>query len=125
MMAETAIDEGVGGKESLQEVLDFLVTEEQLGVTFVGAAIENAPDTPSEDFLPVLRNAVTQEYHHVEALEGAGGKALTTKYWFPDAAFDDGGVGVFESLETVETIEISLYLIGVSAFARDREEFGA
>ena len=114
-----------GGKEGLQEVLDFLVTEEQLGVTFVTAAIENAPGTPSEQFLPVLRNAVTQEYNHVEALNDAGGKPLTSQYWFPDAAFDGGRIGLFESLEAVETIEISLYLIGVSAFARAGEEFGA
>jgi hypothetical protein len=117
---ETADDVG-----SKQEVLDFLVTEEQLGVTFVTAAIENAPGTPSEGFLPVLRNGVTQEYHHVEALNDAGGKPLTTRYWFPDAALDGGGIGVFESLEAVETIEISLYLIGVSAFARASDEFGA
>ena len=113
------------GEQSLQEVLDFLVTEEQLGVTFVSSAIENAPGTPSEQFLPVLRNAVTQEYNHVEALKEAGGKPLTTKYCFPDAAFDGGGIGLFESLEAVETIEISLYLIGVSAFSRSGQEFGA
>jgi len=121
-MVETA---SAGGKEGLQEVLDFLITEEQLGVTFVTAAIENAPGTPSEQFLPVLRNAVTQEYNHVEALNDAGGKPLTSQYWFPDAAFDGGRIGLFESLEAVETIEISLYLIGVSAFARAGEEFGA
>src|SRR6185437_16741755 len=100
-------------KESLREVLDFLVTEEQLGVTLVSAAIENAPGTPSEAFLPVLRNGVTQEYLHVEALKEAGGKPLTTKYWFPDAALDNGRIGVFETLEVIEAIEISLYLIGV------------
>jgi hypothetical protein len=98
------------GDESLQEVLDFLVTEEQLGVTLVSAAIENAPGAPSEAFLPVLRNGVTQEYHHVQALTEAGGKPLTTTYWFPDAALDNGGIGVFETLEDIETIEISLYL---------------
>jgi hypothetical protein len=124
-MAETANAAGIGDKESVQETLDFLITEEQLGVTFVTAAIENAPGTPSEQFLPVLRNAVTQEYSHVEALKDAGGNPLTTKYWFPDAAFDNGGIGLFEALEAVETIEISLYLIGVSAFARASEEFGA
>jgi hypothetical protein len=111
--------------DSLQDVLDFLVTEEQLGVTFVSAAIQNAPGTPSEAFLPVLRNAVTTEFLHVEALKAAGGKALTTSYWFPDAAFGGGGIGLFETLEVVETIEVSLYLIGVSAFARAGEEFGA
>ena len=117
---ETASDVG-----SMQDLLNFLVTEEQLGVTLVSAAIQNAPGTPSEGFLPVLKNGVTQEYHHVEALEEAGGNALTTSYWLPDTAFDEGGIGLFETLEAIETIEISLYLIGVSAFARDGDDFGA
>ena len=117
---ETASDVG-----NVQDLLDFLVTEEQLGVTLVSAAIQNAPGTPSEGFLPVLKNGVTQEYHHVEALEEAGGNALTTSYWLPDTAFDGGGIGLFETLEAIETIEISLYLIGVSAFARDGDDFGA
>ena len=115
----------LGNEERFREVLDFLVTEEQLGVTLVSAAIENAPGTPSEAFLPVLRNGVTQEYLHVEALKKAGGKPLTTTYWFPDAALDNGGIGVFETLEVIETIEISLYLIGVSAYTRRRDDFGA
>ena len=115
----------LGDDESLREVLDFLITEEQLGVTLVSAAIENAPGTPSEAFLPVLRNGVTQEYLHVEALKEAGGKPLTTRYWVPDAALDNGGIGVFETLEVIETIEISLYLIGVSTFARRGDDFGA
>jgi hypothetical protein len=117
---ETAADMG-----SKQDLLDFLVTQEQLGVTFVGAAIQNAPGTPSEGFLPVLKNVVTTEYHHVEPLKKAGGEPLTTSYWFPDAAFGDGGIGLFETIELVETIEISLYLIGVSAFAREGDDFGA
>src|SRR5262245_32093231 len=83
-----------GDKQGLKEVLDFLVTEEALGVTFVTAAIERGPGTPSEPFLPVLRNAATQEFHHVEALKAAGATQLTTRYWFPDAAFDNGGVGL-------------------------------
>ena len=40
----------LGDDESLREVLDFLITEEQLGVTLVSAAIENAPGTPLEAF---------------------------------------------------------------------------
>jgi hypothetical protein len=122
---ETAKAATAADKQGLAEVLDFLVTEEALGVTFVTAAIENAPGTPSEAFLPVLQNAVTQEFHHVEALKEAGGTALTKSYWFPDAAFDAGGVGLFSSLETIETVEISLYLLGVSAYARAGEDFGA
>jgi hypothetical protein len=125
IIQETAKAASQGDKDGLSEVLDFLVTEEQLGVTFVSAAIKNAPGTPSEAFVPVLRNAVTTEYLHVEALQDAGGKPLTTNYWFPDAVFGAGGIGLFETLEVVETIEISLYLIGVSAFAQRGEDFGA
>jgi hypothetical protein len=125
IITETTKAASIGDKQGLQEVLDFLVTEEGLGVTFVSAAIERAAGTPSEAFLPVLRNAVTQEYHHVEALKDAGGTALTTKYWFPDAAFDDGNIGLFQTLEIVETVEISLYLLGVSAYADAGEQFGA
>jgi hypothetical protein len=125
IITEAANAASIADKQGLSEVLDFLVTEEGLGVTFVSAAIENAPGTPSEAFLPVLRNAVTQEYHHVEALKDAGGTALTTKYWFPDAAFDNGNIGLFQTLEVVETVEISLYLLGVSAYARAGEDFGA
>jgi hypothetical protein len=47
------------------------------------------------------------------------------RYWFPDAAFGTGGVGLFSTLEVVETIEISLYVLGVTAFAREGEAFGA
>ena len=117
---ETPVEMG-----SKQDVLDFLVTEEQLGVTLLTHAIQNASGTPSEAFEPVLRNGVTTEYHHVQALMKAGGEPLTTSYWLPDAAFDEGGIGLFETLEVVEAIEISLYLIGVSAYAREGDDFGA
>lgn len=116
---------GAGEMQSRRGLLDFLVTEEQLGVTFLSAAVENAPGTPSEELLPILRSAVTQEYLHVEALIDVGGRPLTMRYWLPDAAFDGGGVGLFSTLEIMEGVEISLYLIGVSVFARAGEAFGA
>src|SRR3954468_2160007 len=92
LLMEAAAGTAIAGGETPKDVLDFLVTEEQLGVTFVTAAIQNAPGTPSEAFVPVLSNAVTTEFHHVEALKDAGGRPLTTSYWFPDAAFGGGGV---------------------------------
>ena len=125
IITETAKSARAGNRRGLSEVLDFLVTEEQLGVTLLTAAIEGAPGTPSEAFAPVLRNGVTTEFHHVEALKAAGGTPLTSKYWLPDSAFGGGGVGLFSTLEIIETVEISLYLIGVSAYARLGEEIGA
>ena len=109
----------------LQEVLDFIVTQEQLSTTFLTAAIERADGTPSAAFLPILRNAVTTEFHHVEAVRRVGGEPLTTRFWLPDAAFDNGGVGLFSTAEAVESVEISLYLIGVSAYTRAQSEQGA
>jgi hypothetical protein len=109
----------------LQDILDLLLTQEFLGVTFIGAAIERAPRTPSEAFLPVLRSAVTAEFVHGEAVKKAGGKPLTTSFWFPDAAFGGGGAGLFSTIESVEEIEISLYLAGVSAYARAAKDVGA
>ena len=112
-------------KGGLQDVLDLLLTQEFLGVTFLAAAIERAAHTPSEAFLPILRNAVTTEFVHGEAIKKAGGKPLTTSFWFPDAAFGGGGAGLFATIEHVEEIEISLYLAGVSAYARAAQEVGA
>ena len=69
ILTDTAKATSLGDKQGLKDVLDFLVTEEQLGVTFVSAAIQNAPGTPSEAFVPVLRKRGHQEYLHVEALK--------------------------------------------------------
>jgi hypothetical protein len=114
-----------GTDRGLQEVLDFLVTQELLSTTFLTAAIERAEGTPSAAFLPVLRNAVTTEFHHAEALRRVGGQPFADRFWLPDAAFDNGGVGLFSTAESVESVEISLYLIGVTAYTRARVEEGA
>ena len=112
------------GHGSLGHFLNFTVTQEQFGVTAVTNAINKAPGTPSEQFVPVLRSVVTTEFTHVEALEAIGAKPLTSRFWIPDAVFD-GGVGLFTSFAVVEAIEISLYLVGVSIFSVVSDAFGA
>src|SRR4051794_32055245 len=77
---------------------DFIVTQEQFGVTVLTEAIRRAPGTPSEQFLPVLKAANTTEFDHVTALEAVGARPLTTSYWIPDAAVGAGGGGPFASL---------------------------
>jgi hypothetical protein len=125
IITDTAKAASAGTDRGLQEILNFLVTQELLSTTFLSAAIERAEGTPSAAFLPVLRNAVTTEYCHAEALRRVGGQPFTTKFWLPDAAFDNGGVGLFSTAEVVESVEISLYLIGVTAYTRARMEEGA
>jgi hypothetical protein len=114
----------VRGGDSLRQFVNFTVTEEQFGVTAVTAAIEKAPGAPSEQFLPVLRAIVTTEFTHVQALKAIGATPLTSKFWIPDAVFD-GGVGLFTGFAAVEAIEISLYLVGITAFTRRSNPFGA
>jgi hypothetical protein len=115
---------GVRHGHSLRRFLNFTVTQEQFGVTAVTAAIRKAPGTPSEQFVPVLRAVVTTEFTHVQALEAIGAEPLTSKFWIPDAVFD-GGVALFTSLAAVEAIEISLYLVGVTAFTDRSDALGA
>ena len=114
----------VRGGHSLRQFLNFTVTQEQFGVTAVTVAIRKAPGTPSDQFVPVLRAAVTTEFTHVQALKAIGAKPLTSKFWIPDAVFD-GGVGLFTSLAVVEAIEVSLYLVGITAFTDRSNAFGA
>jgi hypothetical protein len=104
---------------------DFIVTQEQFGVTFLTEAVRRAPGTPSEQFLPVLKAANTTEFDHVTALEAIGAHPLTTSYWIPDAAFGAGGAGLFASIEAVETIEFSMYLVGVTDATHRSDEFVA
>lgn len=115
---------GRGRQGSLRRFLDFTVTQEQFGVTAVTNAIQKAPGTPSEQFVPVLRAAVTTEFTHVEALKDIGARPLTSRFWIPNAVFD-GGVGLFTSLAVVEAIEVSLYLVGVTRFTQRSDAFGA
>ena len=114
----------VRGGRSLRSFLDFTVTQEQFGVTAVTAAIQKAPGTPSAQFLPVLRAAVTTEFTHVQALKAIGAKPRTSNFWIPDAVFD-GGAGLFTAFSIVEAIEVSLYLVGITAFSGRSNAFGA
>jgi hypothetical protein len=108
-----------------ERVLDFIITQELFGVTVVSEAIRRAPGTPSEQFLPVLRAAVETEFDHLRALQAVGATPLTSSFWVPDGAFGAGGVGLFAAIEAVETIELSMYLVGVTEMTRRRDAFKA
>ena len=68
--------------------------------------------------METLKAANTAEYDHVVALRQLGGRQFTLRFWIPDAAFGGGGVGLFESIETADTVELMGYLTGITAFAR-------
>jgi hypothetical protein len=113
------------GHESIGTILSALATAESFGVTFLTEAVRRAPGTPSAPLADTLRAANTAEYDHVLALEDLGGVRFTTRFWIPEALFGGGGVGLFESIETADTVELQGYLTGVTAFAREGRETGA
>ena len=116
---------GHHGGESPQTILSLLATAESFGVTFLTEAVRRAPGTPSDGLVDTLRAANTAEYDHVLVLEELGGVRFTTRFWIPEALFGGGGVGLFESIETADTIELQGYLTGVTAFAQGGHERGA
>jgi hypothetical protein len=63
------------GHRSLRHFLNFTVTQEKFGVTAVTNAINKAPGTPSEQFLPVLRSV---GHDGVHARRGARGDRRET-----------------------------------------------
>ena len=59
------------------------------------------------------------------ALRRLGGPQFTLRFWIPDAAFGGGGAGLFESIETADTVELMGYLTGTTAFAARGNERAA
>jgi len=116
---------GASGGESRNEILSTLATAESFGVTFLTEAVRRAPGTPSAGLADTLRAANTAEYDHVVALRKLGGRQTTLRFWIPEAAFGGGGVGLFESIETADTLELMGYLTGVTAFAKHGQERAA
>jgi hypothetical protein len=116
---------GAATAESPLEILSTLATAESFGVTFLTEAVRRAPGTPSAGLVDTLRAANTAEYDHVVALRKLGGRQKTLRFWIPEAAFGGGGVGLFESIETADTLELMGYLTGVTAFAKRGQERAA
>jgi hypothetical protein len=114
-----------GKGESPRRIVSTLATAESFGVTFLTEAIRRAPGTPSEGLVETLKAANTAEYDHVVALRKLGGRQFTLRFWIPDAAFGGGGVGLFESIETADTVELMGYLTGTTAFAKRGDERAA
>jgi hypothetical protein len=115
----------LAARESPRRILSTLATAESFGVTFLTEAVRRAPGTPSAGLVDTLRAANTAEYDHVVVLRELGGRQFTLRFWIPDAAFGGGGVGLFESIETADTVELMGYLTGVTAFAKRGDERAA
>jgi hypothetical protein len=111
--------------DSLKTIASTIATAEAFGTTFLFEAIRRSPGTPSAQFAPILRAAVTAEFDHIAGLARVGGKPVTKRFWIPEALFGAGGAGLFRSIETVENIEISSYLAAVTTAAKGQHSKSA
>jgi hypothetical protein len=109
----------VAGAQERTDVADVLATFETFGVTILTEAVRRAPGTPSAQFAGVVQAANTTEFVHLQALNAVGAKALTQRFWIPNAVFD-GGPELFGAIAAQEEIEISAYLVGVTKATQRR-----
>jgi hypothetical protein len=110
---------GAATSPSSRSVVSVLTTFETFGVTLLTQAVKRAPGTPSAQFAGVVMAANTAEFDHLQALKKLGGKALTQRFWIPDAVLD-GAAGLFNAVAMQEEVEISTYLQGVTLATAQR-----
>ena len=108
--------------DSAATVTTTAVTAEALAVTVLTAAVKSSPGTKAAPFIPVLKAANEAEYNHFAALSSLGAKPLTTKFWIPNAALGAGNMNLFQTLELAETLFINAYLIGITVFAKAKND---
>ena len=113
---------GTSSADTIKTVTTTAVTAEALAVSVLTAAVKAAPGTKVAPFIPVLKAANQAEYDHFQTLSSLGAKPLTTRFWVPNAALGAGNVNLFKTLEVAETLFINAYLIGITVFAKAKQD---
>jgi hypothetical protein len=108
--------------DSIKTVVTTAVTAEALAVTVLTAAIKSSPGTKAAPFIPVLKSANYTEFRHFEVLSSLGAKPLTEKFWIPNAALGAGNINLFKTIEAAETLFVNAYLIGITTFAKAKQD---
>lgn len=106
------------GAEDPIKVASVAVTAEALANVFSAEAIRRAPGKPAEPFIPVMKALGAAEFDHYRDLAtNTPGKPLTLKFWIPEAAFGKLASDFFNVVQTLDTLFINAYLIGITSFA--------
>ncbi len=108
--------------DSIKTVVTTAVTAEALAVTVLTAAVKTSPGTKAAPFIPVLKSANYTEYLHFKTLGSLGAKPLTEKFWIPNAALGPGTINLFKTIEVAETLFVNAYLIGITTFAKAKQD---
>lgn len=108
----------IEGAEDPVKVANVAVTAEALANVFAAEAIRRAPGKPAAKFIPVMKALGAAEFDHYRDLAtNTPGKPLTLKFWIPEAAFGNMASDFFNVVQTLDTLFINAYLIGITSFA--------
>lgn len=105
-------------KNDAKTILNIAATAEVLAtiVNTVGAESVALDDVTKLN----VQNAAFQELDHYKVLRSIGAKPATKKIWVPDAVFANKE-GLLNTLVAGDSIFVTAYLIGVTAFARGKK----
>jgi hypothetical protein len=105
-------------KNDATSILNIAATAEVLAtiVNTVGAETVALDDVTKQN----VQNAAFQELDHYKVLRTLGAKPATTKIWVPDAVFASKD-GLLNTLVAGDSIFVTAYLIGVTAFAKAKQ----
>ncbi|MGH7622533.1 MAG: hypothetical protein ACREMU_09365, partial [Gemmatimonadaceae bacterium] len=121
---------GAASADSAKTVLDTAITAEAFAVAFLdelikrlskGGALTGKPASTSP-LIDVLKAAGAAEFDHFAALKSLGATPLATSIGIPDALFGDGGKATFLNIELAEALFINAYLIGITVFAKAKQD---
>lgn len=101
-----------------KDIFDIAATAEALASTFYYNALASTslPDVNNQANQNYFQAALIQEYTHLEILRSLHGKALYTKFYFPENMFTDESV-FFPTASTLEDYFISAYIAAAMEFS--------
>ncbi|MDQ3655066.1 MAG: hypothetical protein M3457_08305 [Chloroflexota bacterium] len=107
--------------ETIQEILNVIVTVEMFGVTFLGVGLDSNAngnfDPPFSDAeVAIVTAARAQEQAHLEFFQSLGGEALTDTFTVPDPALLTDPTAFFNAVQEQETREVAAQIAAMVAF---------
>lgn len=110
-----------GDDDTVDSILTTAVTAEALAVTFLTEAVKRSRGELPASFVEVLAGANRSEFLHYQALQKAGGRPLTTRFWIPEGMYGQRMDNVFRAMEATENVFVNAYLLGITVFAREQQ----
>jgi Ferritin-like domain len=110
--------QGTYTTEQVQDILNYLVTVEHLGVTVVTLAVTTYASQLQLSPLAqtVLQSTVARDQAHLDFLASMGGHPLTTTFTIPPPLYASA-IGLLRAAEAFEALETAAYMTAVREFA--------